>query len=118
MPAKKKTMQNNDSDNSDYEEFKASVLALPPAVARVIAKMLQRADVSHDNVMTMINKIVDLINKLMNKATLKTSEYFEHINYIVERLEIAERQIVELKRELRMRKKSNKKPATRKLTRK
>lgn len=114
MPAKKKTMQNNDSDNSDYEEFKASVLALPPAVARVLAKMLQGADKRHDNVMTMINKIVDL----MDKATLKASEYFEHINYIVERLEIAERQIVELKRELRMRKKSNKKPATRKITRK
>lgn len=111
---KKKPMQNNDSDNSAYNEIVASVLALPPATTHILTKIVQGADKRHNNVMTMINKIVEL----MEKATLKASDYFEHINYIVERLEIAERQIVELKRELRMRKQSNKKPATRKMTRK
>jgi hypothetical protein len=111
---KKKTTQKNKSDDSAYNEITANVLALRPATSYVLTKIVQAADKRHNNVITMINKIVEL----MEKATLKTSEYFEHINYIIDRLEIAERQIVELKRELRTHKQSNKKPATRKLTRK
>jgi hypothetical protein len=110
MPAKKKTVKKNAI--LDYEVLAASFAKLPPDAVPAM-----------NAIMTLLHKLV----VTMDIATNKAAAYVEEFTNIAVRLRVAEMQITELKgelfeelkkKELARRRPHDKKPATRKLTRK
>ena len=107
---KKKTIKKNAI--LDYEVLAAGFATLPPDAVPAM-----------NSIMTILNKLVEL----MDIATEKAAAYVEQSNDMAVRLRVAEMQITELKgelfeelkkKELARRRPHDKKPATRKLTRK